>query len=69
MIDDPFTHRVTEFTLAGMAPGTDGNTVSLKHGRTPTAMGRVAEETVSHLFMTVFRALMTGNGIPMTALA
>jgi len=42
VVDDPFTHRMTEFALAGMAPGTYGNTIPLEHGRTPTAMGRVA---------------------------
>ena len=69
MVDDPFTHRMAEFTLAAMAPGTDGDTIPLEHGRTPTAMGRMAGETISHLFMAVFSVLMTGNGILMTALA
>lgn len=69
MVDDPFTHRMAEFTLAGMAPGTNGNTIPLEHGRTSTTMGRVTGKTVSHLFMAVFSALMTGNGILMAALA
>ncbi len=69
VVNDPFTHRMTEFTLAGMAPGTDGNTIPLEHGRTPAAMGRVAGETVSHLFMAVFSTLMTTDGILMAALA
>ncbi len=69
MVDDPFTHRMSEFPLAGMAAGTDSNTIPLEHGRAPTAMGRMAGKTISHLFMTVFSALMTGNSILMTALA
>ncbi len=65
MIDNPLTHRMAEFTLAGMAPGAGGNAIPLEHGRTPAPMGHVADKTITHLFVAIFRTLMTGNGILM----